>query len=79
VAIKEALEIEMMGFKGENADLLTEMQALREAEVTRTKEAREFLQITSRILQERALKASADSQKITHAATSLKLGSNPCI
>ncbi|KFZ04606.1 hypothetical protein V502_10024, partial [Pseudogymnoascus sp. VKM F-4520 (FW-2644)] len=53
---------------------------LREAEVARTEEleeAREFLQRTSRILQERALKASEDSRKITQAATSLKLGSNP--
>ncbi|KFY16750.1 hypothetical protein V491_05238 [Pseudogymnoascus sp. VKM F-3775] len=82
VAIREALEIEMMGIKGENADLVTEMQVLRKTEATRTQElqkAREVLLITSRILQERALKASKDSQKITHAATSLKLGSNPCI
>ncbi|KFY30501.1 hypothetical protein V493_01864, partial [Pseudogymnoascus sp. VKM F-4281 (FW-2241)] len=35
VAIREALEIEMMGVKGENADLLTEMKALREEEATR--------------------------------------------
>ncbi|KFZ02664.1 hypothetical protein V500_00034 [Pseudogymnoascus sp. VKM F-4518 (FW-2643)] len=80
VAIREALEIEMIGIKGENAELLTEMKALREEEATRTRDlekAREVLLITSRILQERALKASEDSQKITHAATSLKLGSNP--
>ncbi|KFY96651.1 hypothetical protein V500_02351 [Pseudogymnoascus sp. VKM F-4518 (FW-2643)] len=53
LAIREALEIEMMGIKGENADLLTEMQALREAEATRNQElekAREVLLITSRIL-----------------------------
>ncbi|KFY98334.1 hypothetical protein V500_01731 [Pseudogymnoascus sp. VKM F-4518 (FW-2643)] len=53
---------------------------LREEEATRIQElekAREVLLITSRILQERALKAYEDSQKITHAATSLKLGSNP--
>ncbi|KFZ24982.1 hypothetical protein V502_00539, partial [Pseudogymnoascus sp. VKM F-4520 (FW-2644)] len=52
---------------------------LREAEATRIQElekAREVLLITSRILQERAVKASEDSQRITHAATSLKLGSN---
>ncbi|KFZ25476.1 hypothetical protein V502_00044 [Pseudogymnoascus sp. VKM F-4520 (FW-2644)] len=82
LARREALEIEMMGIKGENAALLTEMKALREEEATRIQElekAREILLITSRILQERALKASEDSQKITHAATSLKLGSNPCI
>ncbi len=79
VAIREALEIEMIGIKVENSELLTDIKALREAEVTRTKEAREFLQITSRILQERALKASEDSQKITQAATCLKLGSNPCM
>ena len=82
VAIREALEIEMMGIKGENAKLLTEMKALREEEATRIQElekAREVLLITSRILQERALKASEDSQKITQAATSLKLGSNPCM
>ncbi|KFZ01040.1 hypothetical protein V500_00901 [Pseudogymnoascus sp. VKM F-4518 (FW-2643)] len=80
LAIREALEIEMMGIKGENAELLTEMNALREEEATRIHElekAREVLLITSRILQERALNASEDSQKITHAATSLKLGSNP--
>ncbi|KFY67700.1 hypothetical protein V497_00256 [Pseudogymnoascus sp. VKM F-4516 (FW-969)] len=92
VAKREALEIEMIGIKVENSELLadinalreaevtrTDIKALREAEVTRTKEAREFLQITSRILQERALKASEDSQKITQAATCLKLGSNPLI
>ncbi|KFZ18217.1 hypothetical protein V501_01330 [Pseudogymnoascus sp. VKM F-4519 (FW-2642)] len=82
VAKREALEIEMIGIKVENSELLTDIKALREAEVTRTEEledAREFLQITSRILQERALKASEDSQRITHAATSLKLGSNPCM
>ncbi|KFZ01097.1 hypothetical protein V500_00882, partial [Pseudogymnoascus sp. VKM F-4518 (FW-2643)] len=53
---------------------------LREEEATRTRDlekAREVLLITSHILQERASKASEDSQKITHAATSLKLGSNP--
>ena len=75
LAIREALEIEMMGMKGENAELLTEMQALRKTEATQTQElqkAREILLITSRILQERALKASKDSQKIIHAATSLK-------
>jgi hypothetical protein len=72
----------MIGIKGENVGLLTEMQALRETEATQTQEvkkAREVLQISSRILQERALKASEDSQKITHAATSLKLGRNPCM
>ncbi|KFY17814.1 hypothetical protein V492_00370 [Pseudogymnoascus sp. VKM F-4246] len=78
VAIREALEIEMIGIKVENSELLTDIKALREAEVMRTEEAREFLQLTSRILQERALKASEDSQKITQAATCLKLGSNPC-
>ncbi|KFZ17501.1 hypothetical protein V501_01692, partial [Pseudogymnoascus sp. VKM F-4519 (FW-2642)] len=79
VAIREALEIEMMGIKGEIAELLTEIKALCEEEATRIQElekAREVLLITSRILQERASKASKDSQKITHA---LKLGSNPCI
>jgi hypothetical protein len=79
VAKREALEIEMTGIKVKNSELLTDIKALREAEVTRTEEAREFLQITSRILQERALKASEDSQKITQAATCLKLGSNPCM
>ena len=82
VAIREALEIEMMGIKGENTELLTNIKALREADVTRIEElekAREFLQLTSRILQERALKASEDSQKVTQAATSLKLGCNPCM
>ncbi|KFZ22685.1 hypothetical protein V502_02835, partial [Pseudogymnoascus sp. VKM F-4520 (FW-2644)] len=70
VAIKEALEIEMMGIKGENAELLTEIKALREEEATRTRDlekAREALLVSSHILQERALKASEDSQKITHA------------
>ncbi|KFY98158.1 hypothetical protein V498_01624 [Pseudogymnoascus sp. VKM F-4517 (FW-2822)] len=82
VAIREALEIEMIEIKGENAELLTEMKALHEEAATRNQElekAREVLLITSRILQERALKASEDSQKITQAATSLKLGSNPCM
>ncbi|KFZ02622.1 hypothetical protein V500_00062, partial [Pseudogymnoascus sp. VKM F-4518 (FW-2643)] len=32
MAIREALEIEMMRIKGENAALLTEMKALREEE-----------------------------------------------
>jgi hypothetical protein len=62
--------------------LLTEMRALRETEATQTQEvkkAREVLLITSRILQDRALKAFEDSQKITHSATSLKLGSSPCM
>ncbi|KFY31391.1 hypothetical protein V493_01161 [Pseudogymnoascus sp. VKM F-4281 (FW-2241)] len=69
-----------MGIKGENAELLTEMKALREEEATRTRDlekTREALLISSDILQERALKAAEDSQKITHAATSLKLGNNP--
>lgn len=82
LARREALEIEMMGIKGENAELLTEMKALREEEATQTEEledAREFLQITLRILQERALKASEDSQNFTKATICLKLGSNPCI
>ncbi|KFZ01701.1 hypothetical protein V500_00653, partial [Pseudogymnoascus sp. VKM F-4518 (FW-2643)] len=82
LARREAVEIELMRTKAKNAELLTEMKALREEEATRIQElekAREVLLITSRILQERALKASEDSQKITHAATSLKLGSNPCI
>ncbi|KFY99252.1 hypothetical protein V500_01424, partial [Pseudogymnoascus sp. VKM F-4518 (FW-2643)] len=46
VAIKEVLEIEMMGLKGENAELLTEIKALREEEATRTRDlekAREVL------------------------------------
>jgi hypothetical protein len=82
LTIREALEMERMRIKGENAELLTDVKALREAEATRIQElekAREVLLITSRILQERALKASEDPQKITHAATSLKLGSNPCM
>ncbi|KFZ19724.1 hypothetical protein V502_03492, partial [Pseudogymnoascus sp. VKM F-4520 (FW-2644)] len=80
LAIREALEIEMMGIKGENAELLTEIKALRKAEATQTQEldkAREILMITSSILQERESKACEDSQKITHAAAYLKLGSNP--
>ncbi|KFY50482.1 hypothetical protein V495_00233 [Pseudogymnoascus sp. VKM F-4514 (FW-929)] len=61
MAKREALEIEMTGIKVENSELLTDIKALREAEVTRTEEAQEFLQITLRILQERALKASEDA------------------
>lgn len=56
----------MMRIKGENAELLTDVKALREAEATRIQElekAREVLLITSRILQERALNASEDSQE----------------
>jgi hypothetical protein len=52
------------------------LSALREEEATRIQElenAREALLITSRILQERALKASELSQKITQAPASLKL------
>ncbi|OBT41545.1 hypothetical protein VE00_08660 [Pseudogymnoascus sp. WSF 3629] len=78
LVIREALEIEMMRIKGENSELLTDIKSLREAEATRIQDlekAREVLLIASRILQERALKASKDSQKITHAATSLNLGS----
>ncbi|KFY02578.1 hypothetical protein V490_00454, partial [Pseudogymnoascus sp. VKM F-3557] len=81
VAIREALEIEMMGIKGENGELLTEINALREEEATRTRDlekAQEALLVSSHILQERALKAAEDSRKITHAAISLKLESNPC-
>ncbi|KFY67736.1 hypothetical protein V497_00245 [Pseudogymnoascus sp. VKM F-4516 (FW-969)] len=64
LARRQALEIEMMGMKGENAELLTEMKALREEEATRIQElekAREVLLITSGILQEQAFKASEDS------------------
>ena len=81
VARREALEIEMMGIKGENAELLTEVNALREEEVAWTRDlekTREALLISSHILQGRALKAAEDSRKITHAAISLKLESNPC-
>ncbi|KFZ23740.1 hypothetical protein V502_01781, partial [Pseudogymnoascus sp. VKM F-4520 (FW-2644)] len=81
VAIREALEIEMMEIKGENAQLLAEINALRAEEVAWTrnlKKAREALLVSSHILQERALKAAEDSRKITHAAISLKLESNPC-
>ncbi|OBT45116.1 hypothetical protein VE00_05141 [Pseudogymnoascus sp. WSF 3629] len=81
-AKREELEIELIRIKSENVELLTEMKALRKEEATRIRElekAQEVLLITSRILQERALKASEDSQKITHAATSLKLGNNPCM
>ncbi|KFZ05801.1 hypothetical protein V502_09943 [Pseudogymnoascus sp. VKM F-4520 (FW-2644)] len=76
VAIREALEIEMIGIRGENADLLTEMQALRKTEATRTQDlekAREVLLITSRILQERALKADEDSQKHHQWISSFKV------
>ncbi|KFZ19606.1 hypothetical protein V502_03529 [Pseudogymnoascus sp. VKM F-4520 (FW-2644)] len=82
LARREALEIELMRIKAENAELLTEMKARRETEATRTQDlekAQEILLITSTMLQERASKASEDSEKITHAATSLKLGSNPCM
>jgi hypothetical protein len=82
VAKREALEIEMIGIKVENLEMLTDIKALREAESTRIRElekAWEVLLITLRIFHERALKASEDSQKITHAATSLQLGSNPCM
>jgi ClpP class serine protease len=64
VAIREALEIEMIGMKGENAELLTEMKALREEEATRIQELEKALEVllkTSHILQERALKACEDS------------------
>ena len=53
VARREALEIEMMGIKGENAELLTEIKALREEEATRTRnleKTREALLVSSRIL-----------------------------
>ncbi|KFX93331.1 hypothetical protein O988_06867, partial [Pseudogymnoascus sp. VKM F-3808] len=66
LATREALEFKMTVIKGENAELLTEIQALRETEATRTHElqkAREVLLIISRILQERALKAYEDSQE----------------
>ncbi|KFZ24531.1 hypothetical protein V502_00991 [Pseudogymnoascus sp. VKM F-4520 (FW-2644)] len=68
VAIREALEIEMLGIKGDNAELLRKEEATRIQELEK---AREVLLTTSRIFQERALKAAEDSQKITHAATSL--------
>jgi hypothetical protein len=82
LARREALEIELMRIKTENAELLIEMKALRETEATRTQDlekAWEILTITSRILQEQASKASEDSQKITHAAAFLKLESNLCM
>ena len=68
-----------MGIKGENVELLTDIKALRKEEATQIQElekAQEVLLITSRILQERVLKASEDSEKITQAATSLKLENN---
>jgi hypothetical protein len=80
LAIREALEIELMRIKGENAELLTEMKALRQLEATRSQDlekSREILLITSHILEEQASRASEDSQKIAHAAAYLKLGSNP--
>ncbi|OBT41795.1 hypothetical protein VE00_08284 [Pseudogymnoascus sp. WSF 3629] len=61
----------------QTARLVAIYAPLREAEATRIQDlekAREVLLIASRILQERALKASEDSQKITHATTSLTLG-----
>ncbi|KFY50095.1 hypothetical protein V495_00350 [Pseudogymnoascus sp. VKM F-4514 (FW-929)] len=82
VAKREALEMEMMGIKEENVDLLTEMQALRKTEATRTQhleKAWEILTMSSRILQERASKATEDSQKLLRAAAYLKLESNPCV
>ncbi|KFY76061.1 hypothetical protein V499_04121 [Pseudogymnoascus sp. VKM F-103] len=80
LAIREALEIELMRIKGENAELLTEMKALRQLEATRSQDLEkswEILLITSHILEEQASRASEDSQKIAHAAAYLKLGSNP--
>ncbi|KFX91967.1 hypothetical protein O988_07493, partial [Pseudogymnoascus sp. VKM F-3808] len=62
LAIREALEIEKIGSKGEKAELPTEIKALREEETVRIpkfEKAREVL------------------LTIPHAATSLKLGSNP--
>ena len=38
LARREALEIEMMRIKGENAELLTDIKVLREAEATRIRE-----------------------------------------
>ncbi|KFZ23473.1 hypothetical protein V502_02046, partial [Pseudogymnoascus sp. VKM F-4520 (FW-2644)] len=55
LARREALEIEMMEIKGENAELLTDVKALRVAEATRIQElekTREALLISSHILQE---------------------------
>ncbi|KFY50901.1 hypothetical protein V495_00043 [Pseudogymnoascus sp. VKM F-4514 (FW-929)] len=76
VATREALEIEMIEIKGENAELLTEMEALHEEVAMRTQElekAREVLLISSRILQERALKADEDSQKHHQWISSFKV------
>ncbi|KFY65910.1 hypothetical protein V497_01229 [Pseudogymnoascus sp. VKM F-4516 (FW-969)] len=53
VAKREALEIEMIGIKGENVDLLTEMQALRKTESTWTQDLEiswEILTMSSHIL-----------------------------
>jgi hypothetical protein len=53
VAIREALEIKIMGIKGENIELLTNIKALCKAEVMQIEElekAWEFLEISSRIL-----------------------------
>ncbi|KFY49229.1 hypothetical protein V495_00652 [Pseudogymnoascus sp. VKM F-4514 (FW-929)] len=58
LAIREALEIEMIGIKGENAELLTEIKALREEEATRTRDlekAREALLISSQLRTHRRL------------------------
>jgi hypothetical protein len=53
VAIREALEVDLMRIKAENTELLTEMKALRETEATWTRDlekAQEILTISSRIL-----------------------------
>ncbi|KFY08334.1 hypothetical protein V492_06326 [Pseudogymnoascus sp. VKM F-4246] len=65
----------MMEIKGENAELLTDVKALREEEATRTRDlekAQEALLLSLHILQQRALKAAEDSEDYTRRNFSIK-------
>jgi hypothetical protein len=77
---REALEVELTRAKSENAKLLNEIKALREAEATQMQDLekkRGILFGLSHMLQDRALKAYEDAQQVTRVAEYLQPGSNP--
>ena len=77
---REALEVELTRAKSENAKLLNEIKALREAEATQMQDLekkRGILFGLSHMLQDRALKAYEDAQQVTHVAEYLQPGCNP--
>ncbi|RDL31538.1 Uncharacterized protein BP5553_09747 [Venustampulla echinocandica] len=82
LARRESLEVELAAVKSENTELLNEIKALREVEVTRTLDldkTKEILSRLSHMLQDRASKAYEDLQQVTRVAEYLHLGSKPLV